>query len=492
MICSPLRICLIKKKIPSPVDRILEPQTIPHFIDFALGQQSLPDGSARPSSAGTLTEDEVPLLHENYPPGSDGESISSRVMTRIGSEEDSSRLCLLGKNIQSLKSRLWEGIVPLSDQRWQEKGLHLPENFDLACQQVSAVVAVFEYLNNDQVRDNLRLTFNLIYEHWEVLDALLNQKRAETGADPICMADLWTIYMNASYNAMTQCAHNWVTKHVDALRAPLLQGLLDHQSSTEGTGRPDQTQWKLTDGLHMLLEISVRADYNLMIPMEGYKGYTAPPNGSGPAEMYVADCAQRGKVYSQRVKAVSHQIMFERTMRRMMSGEGNSSQTSGQSYHESAMEQLEAQDRVRKELRGEPSKLQEPWITSCLATIRYEEEQGSPKDLGIAIYRLTHEQSESEWAEFVQKLEAHISDWGDGQVGSDVLKAHLKLYWVDGKELGFTEDDIEAAKGYDSFSTCVPKAPRLIIDLDISKKCWKMEKRKIAMTKPTAAELHCR
>lgn len=246
------------------------------------------------------------------------------------------------------------------------------------------------------------------------------------------------------------------------------------------------------DGLHMLLEISVRADYNLMIPMEGYKGYTAPPNGSGPAEMYVADCAERGKVYSQRVKAVSHQIMFGKMMGRMISGESNPSQTSGESYRESAMEQLEAQEQVRKELRGEPSKLQEPWITSCLATIRYEEEQGSPKNLGIAIYRLTHEQSESEWTEFVQKLEAHISDWGDGQVGSDALKPHLKLYWVDGKELGFTEDDIEAAKGYNSFSTCFPKTTQLIIDLDISKKSWKMEKRQIAMMKLTAAKLHCR
>lgn len=388
-------------------------------------------------------------------------------MSRIGSNEDTGRLCLVGKNIQSLKSRLWEGIVPLSDQRWQEKGLHLPENFDLACQHLSAVVAVFEYLNNNQVRDDLRQTFNLIHEHWESLDTVLNQKRAETGADPISVANLWTIYMNASYKVMTQSAHNWIMKHVDALRAPLLQGLLDHQSLTEGTGVPDKMQWKLMDRLHILLEISVRADYNLMIPMEGYKGYTAPPNGSGPAEMYVADCAERGKVYSQRVKAISHQITFQKIMGRMISGENESSQTSGESYRESAMEQLEAQEQVRKELRGESSKPQEPWITSCLATSRFAEEKGSPKDCGLAIYRLTHEQSESEWTEFVQKLEAHISDWGKGQEGSDVVKPHLKLHWVDGKDLGFAEDDIEAAKGYDSFPTCFANGQKLI-HLDIS------------------------
>lgn len=372
-----------------------------------------------------------------------------RVMSRIGSTEDPGRLCIVGKNIQSLKSRLWEGIVPMSDQRWQEKGLHLDENFALACQQLSGVLAVFEYLNQQQVREHLRDTFNLIHEHWQTLDTQLAEKRAQTGADPISVADLWTMYMTAHYKMMTQSAHHWVTKHVDALRAPMMQGLLDHRPLNEGTGRPDATQWKLTDGLHVLLEISVRADYCIMIPMEGYKGYTAPPRGSGPAEMYVADLAERGKAYSQRVKALSHQIMFEKMMFGNLSG-GRPSQTSGESYRESAMEQLEAQDRVRQELRGDSSGSipQEPWITESLASVHGEEKNSTPTDRGIAIYRLTHEQSESEWNEFVLKLEAHISNWGQGQSGSDIIKPHLKLHWIDGKELGLTEGDIEAVKKY--------------------------------------------
>jgi hypothetical protein len=414
-------------------------------MEFALGG-SLPDGT-RPDSIGTMTPDEIRFTQENHPPGSDGESIMNRVMNRIGSVEDNSRLCLVGKNIHSLKSRLWEGIVPLSDQRWHEKGLHLSENFDIACQHLSAVVAVFEYLNNGQVRYDLRRTFNLIYEHWESLDTVLNEKRAETGADSISMAELWTIYMNKSYKVMTQNAYNWVTKHIDALRAPILQGLLDHQSLTEGMGQPDATQWKFMDRLHMLLEISVRADYGIMIPMEGYRGYDkAPRNGPGPAEMYVSDYAKRGEVYSKRLKSLSHQIMYQR----ILGGGGRRNQTSGESYRESAMQQLEAQNQVRRELRGNSSGsiAHEPWMVYSLRTIRRAKEKNEQQDCGLAIYRLTHEQSESEWAGFVQKLEAHISDWGKGQAGSDTLRPHLKLHWVDGKELGFAENDIEAAKKY--------------------------------------------
>lgn len=411
---------------------------------FALGQP-LPDGT-RPSSIGSLTPDEVSFIQSSAPE-SDTKTIIDHVMSRIGSTEDPGRLCIVGKNIQSLKSRLWEGITPMSDQRWREKGLHLDENFALACQQLSGVLAVFEYLNQQQVRDHLRETFNLIHEHWQTLDAQLAQKRAQTGADPISVADLWPIYMASHYKVMTQNAHHWVTKHVNALRAPMMQGLLDHQSANEGTGVPDATQWKLTDGLHMLLEISVRADYCIMIPMEGYNGYTAPPHGSGPAEMYGADLAERGKAYSQRVKKLSHQIMFEKVMLGNLSG-GRPTQTSGESYRESAMEQLEAQDRIRQELRGDSSGSipQEPWITESLALIRLAEKNNTPTDRGLAIYRLTHEQSDSEWDEFVQKLEAHISNWGQGQPGSDTIKPHLKLHWVDGKEHGLAEGDIEAAK----------------------------------------------
>jgi hypothetical protein len=69
--------------------------------------------------------EELAFIQGNYLAGSDGESIMNRVMARSGSEEDNGRLCGAGKNTKSLKSRLWGGITPLGDQRWQEKGLYM-------------------------------------------------------------------------------------------------------------------------------------------------------------------------------------------------------------------------------------------------------------------------------------------------------------------------------------------------------------------------------
>lgn len=440
------------------------------FICFALGNP-LPTGT-RPSSITSLTEEEFAFMQGNHPASSsvETESVIHHIMVHIGSNEDAGRLCGIGKNIHSLKSRLWEGITPLSDQRWQEKGLHLPENLGQACQHLSAVVAVFEYLNVKQVRDNLRVTFNLVHDLLEAIDPVLNERRTEIGEEHVSVANLWTIFMTAHLEVVTQRAHKWVTQHIDALRAPIMQDLLNHQSSKEGTGEPDEMQWKFCNALHLLLEISVRADYMITMPMEGWKGYAAPENGNGPPEMYVADATKRGKAYAERVKLLSHEISFDKLMKDISSGD-IPKLTSGESYHESAMEQIVAQTQMRSELRGESidSILQEPWITSRLCSIQSTVEYDLPKDYGLAIYRLTYGQSESEWSEFVQNMEKHIANWGTGQTGSDAIKPYLKLHWIDGKELGFAEGDIEAAKRSTPFqSKSCHKLCKLIVNLAIT------------------------
>ncbi|KAF5856440.1 hypothetical protein ETB97_007332 [Aspergillus alliaceus] len=114
----------------------------------------------------------------------------------------------------SLGARLWEGNIPLSEQRWREKELNHPANFELACQYLSSVVATFEYLNKPHVAKNFRDTFNLIYDHWEGFDAIANQKRDEQGLETVSVARRWTEYIAAHYEAMTERAHHWVISHV--------------------------------------------------------------------------------------------------------------------------------------------------------------------------------------------------------------------------------------------------------------------------------------
>ncbi|KAJ6150946.1 hypothetical protein N7470_007540 [Penicillium chermesinum] len=396
---------------PTTFDRILEAQTIStHFLPFAFGKP-LADGTwseETRTDATLLAIDEIDILQANYPPGSIEPSILDRVSSRIGSVDDHERLCIIGKNIQSLKSRLWEGIIPISDQRWREKGLD----------------PVFAYLNDNIVRGYLRDTYNLIYDHWESLDAMLNEHRAKEGKlGPVSVANLWAVYMEFHFKMMTQRAHQWVIRHVEALRGPILEELRAHRGVTDAEGKPDETHWKLTNELQLLLETSVRADYTILMPMQGYKGVTPPKPGSGPPALYDADIEKRGPAFAERLKR--RNLWARHT-------------------YESAMEQIEAHMQVRGELRGDSLDMiiPEPWI----ASIRLEKEENATIEHGLAIYRLTYGQTESEWAEFVRELESHISDWGEGQTGSEEIKQDLKLTWVDGNGFGFAEDDIAAAK----------------------------------------------
>ncbi|KAJ5950621.1 uncharacterized protein N7479_009034 [Penicillium vulpinum] len=432
------------------VDRILEQQTIGNFIGFAFGERPLPNG--KESNTERLSMEEVSFFQhdQNFPPDSDGEPIMTSVMARIGSDRDFNRLCMVGKNIQSLKSRLWEGIIPLSEQLWQEKGLDRPEHFDFACQHLSAVIAVFQYLNEPTVRLYLRDTFNYIYDHWATLDTVLNKRRAEQEKKPVSVAGLWTIYMSAHFEMMTERAHRWVMVHANTLRTPLLRALLEYRPPGGGYpgSEPDAVQWKISDSLHMLTELVANADFTILIPMNGYKGHFADAPREGPAELHAANLLTRSKAYHERLK-----LLTREAIPRNAAGLGESTLSSGQMYHATSRSQIEGQNKLRKEVRGVPVEPipRESWITACSSKMNSEKKEGKEEKYGLAVYRLTYGQTESEWTEFVRKVEAHVSDWGKGQTGSSAIKEHLKLHWLDGKELGIAEGDVDAAKQWVHF-----------------------------------------
>ncbi|KAJ5826914.1 Major facilitator superfamily domain general substrate transporter [Penicillium robsamsonii] len=426
------------------VDRILEPQTIAHFLAFAFGEEPLSNG--KQTDMERLSVDEASILNQdqNFPPGSDGEPIMTSVMARIGSDQDSNRLCLVGKNIQFLKSRLWEGVIPLSEQLWQEKGLDRPEHFDFACQHLTAVIAVFQYLNEPTVRLYLRDTFNYIHEHWTALDTVLNRLREEQGKKRVSVAGLWTCYMTAHFEMMTERAHRWVTVHVNTLRAPLMRALLEYRRPVEELGgEPDAMQWKITDSLHTLAEIMGHADFTIMIPMDGYKGYFGDPPRAGPAALHAANLLTRNKAYNERLR-----LLTREALPRNAAEFRGLNPTSGQMYYSSARSQNQGQNQLRKEVRGAPLEPvpREPWIAATASNIESGKKKGKKEKYGLAVYRLTYGQTESEWTGFVRKVEAHVSNWGKGQTGSILVKEHLKLHWLDGEKLGISEGDVDAAK----------------------------------------------
>ncbi|KAF4258613.1 hypothetical protein CNMCM8812_006211 [Aspergillus fumigatus] len=423
------------------VDRLIEPQVIVHFLEFAVGAP-LPNG--KECDLVRMTPDEIPLTQTSPDPDADPTVIIDRVMNRIGSMQDADRLCCVGKNLHSLKNRLWEGIVPLCEQRWKEKGLNKMDNFDVACQHLSAVCAAFEYLNQPTVMQYMRDTFNLIWEHWRELEVMLNRRRAEKQQPPVSVTGLWTAYMTAHFEVMTERAHRWVTVKVRDLRGPLLTTLRLHRPVDLDT--LDRVQWRTTDALHELAEINCVADYGILIPMDGYKGYTAPALPSNiPRALRSTVWSERGEACAWRLKRLTRTARYESMMQARARGETHHLADPG-ALHQACLDQVNGQHQLRREVRGNPVEPvpREPWITRLLYRIQ------SPNDrcqnFGLAIYRLTYKQSDAEWNACRQKIEQHITDWGRGQTGSSAIKPHLKLHWKDGKDLGIPEGDVEAAR----------------------------------------------
>lgn len=341
-------------------------------------------------------------------------------MNRIGSWEDGGRLVPLGKNIQSVKYRLWDGLVPLSDQRWEEKGLNQPENFDTACQHLTSVIAVFEYFNHPTVARNLRDTSNLIWEHWKELDAVNNERRAQNGEDPVSAADRWSEFI---------VAHHWVLSHIGTLRQSILEALRDYTPMVDLL--PDLMHRQLTDRLHMLFEIASLADITIQITVYNYKGCDVPSN---PPSRELS--AERKKAYSQKLK----QLNRTGALSPVFTGPGPNT------LHETTTMRIENEEQMRRELHGPVEPVPgEPWIMNDLAAMR-NITVNPVRERRLAIYRLTNDQTDEEWATFVQKLETHIGGWARDQRQHSGIAQHYKLHWLDGKTLEIADGDIDGAR----------------------------------------------
>ncbi|KAJ9416839.1 hypothetical protein FOXG_13011 [Fusarium oxysporum f. sp. lycopersici 4287] len=438
-------------------DRIMDPQTIPHFFEFLMNGELPGD---RKTSRPLLTVEEVKNLTRPAsewapaPLNRQARSTGEWIGIRIGSYEDSSRLWPIAKELHAMKSRLWEGVPPISERRWQELGLDHPDRFPEACSYFVAVINVFIYLNTKRTKAALRKTYNLIWDHLKVFEQAINAKRKAEVDDGVyeyvSVTGLWYEFIRAQYDSICENAHHWIIEHIDRIRESIVQELALHQPD-----HPDHysdKQWELTNKLHDLAENTSQADYTIMMPTDGYKGDSLPvkeddrlteAHGGGfrtETISWSANLAWRASDYTKRVRYLDRKEMYSHfeheDFRQLRSSVGV---TDPACMVISAISQIDAQAMAREELRGLPNHPDfVPWIEYA--------RRKSNKRLGFVAYRLCHGYSPEKWDLFKAKLEADISDWGRGTVGINDIRKACKIQWIDGKEKDILDDDIDAAK----------------------------------------------
>lgn len=448
---------------PWVVDRLVPPQFVARFVEFCL-LGTLPSGRRTALPVFTLAgADDLNLISEAYsawapPPfaaAAAAESCVHQVMGHIGSDADGGRMHVVSHPLYAAKSRVWEGIVPLSARRWAERGLDERENFGQACQVLSAVVRVFHYLNHDQVRRDLRVTYNLIEGRLRVFEKALNQVRAAKGAGEVNVAELWEEFVRDHYGVVVDRAHGWVIERVERLRGPVLEALGRHQPGNEGTvDSLDGEQWALTNMVHDLAEIASHADRAIFLPMDGYNGHarhadklpraehaTAKEQATGMHPIsFTPDPEARGERYAARVKALTRKVIFDEMMEfAMLKAAGRAAEREPDLVYTSKA-QIRAREMAARELRGEPPVWdgKESWVT------RFELLAEHDPTWGFVVYRVTGEE-DAAWEEFRTKFESDVANWGEGMQGVKAIKEMPVLHWVDAREHGLT-GDVEGLK----------------------------------------------
>jgi hypothetical protein len=432
------------------VDRILEPQTVSHFLEFTMFGR-LPTGAE--TAQPLLTLDDVALLQQPYAewaPGDYGNlkgSTIENIFMRIGSHEDNSRLTVITKDIHALKSRLWEGIVPLSERRWNEMQLDESENFGRASEFLSAVVNVFGYLNQGEIRDKLKETYNLIYDHLDDFEKALHAFRIShgiSGQNP-SITQLWAEFVKGKWEYIAIRSHQWILGHANRLKEGVTEQIRQHQNTLMTY---DAKQWEYTNKIHDLTEIVARADYTILMPLDGYKGINLTSghadidsNLSGSYPIAASpNLEERKKAYGARMKYLSRMKMAEDILKREDNEQQHLPISDPRSILKALNNQKEGQDQTRRELRGEEkSEMQVQWVHDL-------KRSAHQKEWGFVGYRIYYGHSDAEWEEFMKNFETNIENWGEELTGLDGIRVRSKVQWYDGRKFGIAENDIDAAK----------------------------------------------
>jgi hypothetical protein len=80
----------------------------------------------------------------------------------------------------------------------------------------------------------------------------------------------------------------------------------------------------------------------------------------------------------------------------------------------------------------------EPWVK--------DQTDEKVERFGFTIYRLSYKKSDEEWEMFLGKLKDELESGWEGVIGAEKIRGKARLHWVDGRDRGIPEGNLEAAR----------------------------------------------
>jgi hypothetical protein len=369
-----------------------------------------------------------------------------------------------------LKAKMWQGMAPISRDRWLQKKMDDPANWRTLMEVMDDIFLLYRWYNLEVVQTSMRAGFNFMVDKYVGFAGALNDRREKNGvSERLDLAAMWAEYFQARISAMTEKTHRWLVDRVGEVQS---RAFAEYTAALESAGDDKEAAViagkKYYECVQDLNSMITKADYNLCIPMAGFKGYK-PSNNFSELSFEVRDDLHQklanSKDWTYMAKMLERQdaeAPFEQQPpkdimelnEQMKKGPQPAAprfqdrETLINHYHEGRRNRAE----IRHAIRGPPATPKEEyWITILKERMDFYLANGRDRTThrwGFVCYRLTYSQTDSEWSDFTQKLYADMYNPSGGSwiTGFDSIKDMAGLEILDGQKLGIKEGDVEAAK----------------------------------------------
>ncbi|KAH7370910.1 hypothetical protein BKA65DRAFT_590159 [Rhexocercosporidium sp. MPI-PUGE-AT-0058] len=348
------------------------------------------------------------------------------------------------RSLKLVKTKVWHGIVPVTDARWKAKGLDAIDNIEEALAIISQVVDVFKHLAKPEVQGDLRNINNRLWAEIDVFQDACNAVRTTKGerAPVWNLTKLWEAFNEHHYKFMEQQARSWAFTHLKTLHNIWKQKFLAtfqsgrELNSTQTTVRIDHFDMMI---MRKIQELQFEADLYIRPRTDGF--ITASREINPALSNIDAPKEQLNNVYRNievnRISAMKSAFQMTanaRTQHRHREApvpaflEEPSLNTDREFAHKE----------LQPEIETPPSMQMERWVRMQM--------DEKVERFGFVIYRLAYDGSDAEWKAFLRKLEAGIESGLEGLVGVDGIKSKMTLHWIDGREENISEGDVDAAR----------------------------------------------
>ncbi|KAJ4287610.1 hypothetical protein N0V90_012313 [Kalmusia sp. IMI 367209] len=350
----------------------------------------------------------------------------------------------------------------MSGALWKARRMHETENWQSVWEFLFDILYTFVWLSDDTVQVPMKESFNHIAEEVGTFQSAINARREEKGFQTrVDLRALWLEYIKSVFDTMVARTHAFFLENVKSIVA---KAKTEYDAIADEKGDANaRDAAKRYGNIWSDLERSLhRADAYIMMPLDGYSGFTPSPSDTkvvGSLFPLPFRWGQQTELSNQKPWPFATRYADDPT----------ALYTDRPTLCKVINESDRNHDHVRLQLRGEPKVLQrEPWISIIHSRTQWSLSRGGPQDQkwGFVAYMLTHKPSQEEWEAFLSKLYSDFYKSGEGVQGFEEVKQNMDVQWIHGEDSGIPHDDIEAAKRHFRTFSASP---------NIRRRVWKMD-----------------